>query len=69
MDKIAINQRFKDTINFIITSKTTQKKTQIAENIGIKYGILAEILAGRMNVSAEIIASLCEFYSISSEFC
>jgi len=68
MDKIAINKRFREVVDYIISSKITTKKTDLAENLGIKYGILAEILAGRMNASVEVIASLCDFYNISTEY-
>lgn len=68
MDKTAINKRFKKVVDFIISSKITSTKTKLAENLGVKYGILAEILAGRMNASVEIIASLCKFYKISTEY-
>ena len=61
-NKKLINRRFIDIIQRLVSNKTVQSKTEIAEKLKIGKSKLSEITNERMNVSAELISELCEMY-------
>ena len=55
MDKSLINSRFREVVNLLLSRNLIKSKRELAEKLGISSTKLSEILAERMNVSAEII--------------
>ena len=66
MDKEAINNRFIEAVEFLITSKIVQSKGELAAAIGIKPTKFSEILNGRMNIGTDLAANLCAKFNISA---
>lgn len=67
MNKTAINQRFIDVINFLISDKK-ENKGSIANILNIKPSKFSEILNGRMNAGIEEIIIISENFNINLEF-
>lgn len=65
MTKEAINQRFIETINYILEQGIEKNKAKLADKIEIKASKLSEILGGRMNVPVETMVALCSYYHVS----
>ena len=58
MDKSLINSRFREVVNLLLSRNLIKSKRELAEKLGISSTKLSEILAERMNVSAEIIGKM-----------
>ena len=58
MDKSLINSRFRKVVNLLLSRNLIKNKRELAEKLGISSTKLSEILAERMNVSAEIIGKM-----------
>ena len=62
MDKSLINSRFREVVNLLLSRNLIKSKRELAEKLGISSTKLSEILAERMNVSAEIIGKMFSLY-------
>ena len=62
MDKSLINKRFNDIIIFLLERNYAETKAEIAQKLSISQSKFSEILAERMNVSAELVARLVHHY-------
>jgi transcriptional regulator with XRE-family HTH domain len=68
MDKISINNRFSEAIEYLINHGNGISKGDIAELLDLKSSTFSEILKGRMNVATDHIAKLIVSYDISPEW-
>jgi len=68
MTKKAINQRFINYVNLLISERKVKSKAVVAEKVGIKPSKLSEILNNRMNVGMDTIALFCDSYGVSAEW-
>lgn len=68
MDKISINNRFSEAIEYLINHGDGISKGDIAELLDLKSSTFSEILKGRMNVATDHIAKLIVSYDISPEW-
>jgi phage repressor protein C with HTH and peptisase S24 domain len=66
--KEAINQRFIDTVYYLIAEKKDLNKSKIASEIEIQPSKFSEILNKRMNIGIDSIVLFCEKFSISVEW-
>ncbi len=66
--KYAINQRFIDCINFLISENKAESKTEIAENLNITKSKFSEILNKRMNIGVDTLSLLSNSYKVSVEW-
>lgn len=64
MDKNAINQRFTEAVNFVLSQNKSLKKRDIAGFLKLKPSTFSEILNNRSSVSAEVVANFCTEYKI-----
>ncbi len=62
MDKSLINSRFREVVNLLLSRNLIKNKRELAEKLSISSTKLSEILAERMNVSAEIIGKMFALY-------
>ncbi len=68
MDKEQINNRFIESIDFILQSNTRLSKKDIAMSLMIKPSKFSEILNKRMGIGVDIAALLCANYGVSSDW-
>ena len=68
LTKDEINKRFHTATNAILMNHLISSKAGFAESLGMTPSKLSEILNGRMNVSAETLARMCDFYGVSPEW-
>ncbi len=68
MSKSAINQRFIESVNYLVSIKKEINKTVIASEIEISKSKFSEILNGRMNVGIEQIIKLSEKFNVSLDY-
>ena len=68
MDKNSINDRFIESVNYLISNKLVANRIDLAENLGIGNTKLSEILNKRMKAGTDLIACLCYKYSINSDW-
>ena len=68
MDKNSINDRFIESVNYLISNKLVVNKIDLAESLGIGNTKLSEILNKRMKAGTDLIACLCYKYSINSDW-
>lgn len=68
LTKDEINKRFHTATNAILMNRLISSKAGLAESLGMTPSKLSEILNGRMNVSAETLARMCDFYGVSPEW-
>lgn len=66
--KTFINQRFIDSINYLIGSKVEIKKAAIGIKLNLKPAKFSEILNSRMNLGIDTAAIFCSVYDISFEW-
>lgn len=66
--KRAINQRFIDTVNYVISCNKEYNKGKIAAKLGIKPNTFSEILNKRTNVNIELILIFSEIFDVSIDF-
>ena len=62
--KLIINQRFIDSVNYLISEKKGNKST-ISEKINISKSKFSEILNNRMSIGIEDLANFIEAFSIN----
>ncbi len=67
IDKVLINTRFIEAVNFILVHKKV-RKGNISDAINISSSKFSEILNGRMSIGIEDLANFCDEYQISSNF-
>ncbi len=68
MSKNAINQRFINSVNQVISENKTENKGTIATKLNIKKAKFSEILNLRMNVGIEEIILFCEEFNYNIEW-
>lgn len=68
MSKDAVNQRFVNCINYLISEKEHLNKTTIATKLNISKSKFSEILNGRMNVGIEEILNVSTIFDISMDY-
>lgn len=68
MDKSIINNRFLESINYLINNKIVSSKNELAEALGIGNSKFSEILNERMKAGTDLIACLCNEYNISADW-
>jgi phage repressor protein C with HTH and peptisase S24 domain len=66
--KEAINQRFIDTVFYLLKQHKDLNKSKIASEIEIQPSKFSEILNKRMNIGVDSIVLFCEKFSISVEW-
>lgn len=66
--KEAINQRFIETVLYLIEQDKSLNKTKIASAIQIQPSKFSEILKKRMNIGVDSIVLFCEKFNISVEW-
>lgn len=62
--KEAINQRFIESVNFILSSNKEYNKAKIAAKLNIKPSKFSEILSKRMNVSIDSVIMFSDLFNI-----
>ena len=68
MDKESINKRFIVAVNYLLSSGTVSGKGVISDSLDIKPSKFSEILNSRMNVGADLIATLSDLYNIDANW-
>lgn len=68
MSKNAINERFINSVNQVISGNKLENKSTIATKLQIKKAKFSEILNSRMNVGIEEIILFCEEYNYNVEW-
>lgn len=68
LTKEEINKRFIMAVTAIMMNKLISSKTGLAESLGVKPAKFSEILNGRMNVGIDMIARMCDFYGVSTDW-
>jgi len=68
IEKNLINQRFIESVEKLLASKSELNKTIVAESLGISKSKFSEILNGRMNVQIEIVADFCTIYKVDANW-
>lgn len=63
-----INERFIESVNYLIKVRSVKNKTELAQNLKIGRTALSEILNKRMNVGIETVAHYCLLYEIRLEW-
>ncbi|WP_298136499.1 hypothetical protein [Flavobacterium sp.] len=63
-----INQRFIQSVEYVISTKEVYNKSRIASELKISPSKFSEILNKRMNVGVDMVAVFCELFGISSEW-
>lgn len=66
--KELINQRFTESVNFIISRKIAKNKAEIAENLNIARSKFSEILNGRMSIGLEDLANYILVYNLNFDW-
>lgn len=66
--KELINQRFTESVNFIISRKIAKNKAEIAEKLNISRSKFSEILNGRMSIGLDDLANYIIIYNLNSEW-
>lgn len=68
MEKLAINRRFIEAVDYLLSTGVVDSKGSLANNLGIKNTKFSEILNLRMNIGTDLAAVVCEKYNISPEW-
>lgn len=63
-----INQRFRESVDYILLQKFAKSKKEIASIMGIKPSTLSEILKDRMSIGLYMIEPYCVNYNISVDW-
>lgn len=66
--KELINQRFIESVNFLISSKIAKNKAEIADKLKIARSKISEILNGRMSIGIDDLANYIIIYNLNSEW-
>lgn len=66
--KELINQRFIESVNFLISSKIAKNKAEIADKLKIARSKISEILNGRMSIGLDDLANYIIIYNLNSEW-
>lgn len=67
-DKTAINQRFTNAVNHLISETKAENKTTIADKIKISKSKFSEILNNRMSIGIEDLAKFCEVFCMDANW-
>lgn len=65
---MTINERFIESVNYLLKVKSVKSKTDLAQNLKIGRTTLSEILNKRMNIGIETVAHYCLLYEIRLEW-
>lgn len=68
MDKSAINRRFIEAVEYLLSIGKAESKGVLATTLGIKSTKFSEILNGRMNIGTDLAALICSHYDINPEW-
>ena len=68
MEKSAINKRFIEAVEYVLSTGKAESKGALATTLGIKSTKFSEILNGRMNIGTDLAALICSHYDISPEW-
>ena len=68
LSKEEINNRFLIAVQELLRNRIVSNKAALAEAFGIKPAKFSEILNGRMKAGVDMLAILCDYYYISSEW-
>lgn len=68
MNKESINKRFIVAVNYLLSSRIVSGKGAISDSLDIKPSKFSEILNSRMNVGADLIATLSDLYNIDANW-
>lgn len=66
--KDAINERFKISVEYLISEKIAKNKSEIATAMGIKPNTFSEILNKRMSIGIQMIEPFCVKFGISVDW-
>lgn len=66
--KDLINQRFKDSVDYLIENNLEKNKSKLADKLNITAPKLSEIMGGRMYAPVEAIVEVCNKYHISFDW-
>lgn len=66
--KDAINERFKISVEYLISEKIAKSKSEIATAMGIKPNTFSEILNKRMSIGVQMIEPFCVKFGISVDW-
>ena len=67
LTKDEINYRFIEAVNAVIARESISK-TALADSLNVKPAKFSEILNGRMKAGSDMIAILCDYYGVSSDY-
>lgn len=68
MDKTAINRRFIEVVEYLLSTGKAESKGALAATLGIKSTKFSEILNERMNIGTDLAALICSHYDINPEW-
>lgn len=68
MDKSAINRRFIEAVEYLLSTRKAENKGVLAATLGIKSTKFSEILNERMNIGTDLAALICSHYDINPEW-
>lgn len=68
MDKTAINKRFIEAVEYLLSTGKADSKGVLAATLGIKSTKFSEILNERMNIGTDLAALICSHYDINPEW-
>ncbi|MGM9774468.1 MAG: XRE family transcriptional regulator [Candidatus Egerieousia sp.] len=68
MDKISINNRVLESIEYVLKTNESVNKTVLAKELGISTSKFSEILSGRMKAGPDMMAALSAKYNVSTDY-
>ena len=68
LTKSEINSRFVTAVDAVLMNGLISSKGGLAESLKVKPAKFSEILNGRMNVGADMLAIMCNSYQVSPEW-
>jgi len=68
MNKKAVNKRFIEAIEWLISIGKAESKSEIAKKANISPSKFSEILNNRMNIGTDLAGIVCFSYGISAEW-
>lgn len=68
MDKISINKRFINAVDYLISKKKVLNKSEISEKLNISKSKFSEILNERMGIGVDLLAVFCEKFDVNSNW-
>lgn len=68
LSKDEITARFSRAVTAIISTGQCPNKATLADSLGVKPAKFSEILNGRMKVGLDMVARMCDLYSVSPDW-